>query len=552
MKEQWSISKDKLVSIEDGLICNEETPRIRPTVQTDTCKKLIQCIKFILYLELLLFVGWGCYAIWQTYRVESIEVRVTDSIQESEPRNLHDQRLHLEESPTTTNEFLTQMENLLQAENALSKTVDALQKQLDEERINTASKDPNSRLQNSRESGVELKSSPLSEINVPEMIVVDLGKDIENEEPKVSPNLSKSEENVLEWTFGNGFFVLFPGAFNIKERAQIAENDGSEQSKIPENLPENENEEMIDSAEADRIIEEIAKVLRDAKSAELTEDVATAYQRLSPDDLSKMGIPTPLNVMLTPPAVFVNPDIDTDVNSDDANVDPTVDQDTNGKGLVHIVVNHPEPNPEFQDDFAHENPIGEYVDSPVDESALLDATTDEGQEDTILFPADFVNNPEDDSQVDQPSWTSDEEFVLLEPKFYRDSGIINKRSISDAPVKEQHLWNKRVDDNLNKPKEEVIYNRVSNEGPSLNTQTNRRATSLLDSYIRGEENLLAQEIATVPNHEQQLIKNDLTNFFHKMEILASHIDKLHERYLYFHELNDDYISEEFPSDDLPK
>lgn len=74
----------------------------------------------------------------------------------------------------------------------------------------------------------------------------------------------------------------------------------------------------------------------------------------------------------------------------------------------------------------------------------------------------------------------------------------------------------------------------------------------MDSYIREEEKLLAEEIATVPNREQQLMRNDLNNFFHKMEILASHIDKLHERYLYLHELNDDYISEEFPTDNLTK
>ena len=37
----------------------------------------------------------------------------------------------------------------------------------------------------------------------------------------------------------------------------------------------------------------------------------------------------------------------------------------------------------------------------------------------------------------------------------------------------------------------------------------------------------------------------LENFFARMEVMSSHIDRLHERYMKYNYLNDDYISQEF-------
>ncbi|XP_076669158.1 uncharacterized protein LOC143369285 [Andrena cerasifolii] len=96
MKEQWSISKDKLVALEDGTSRNEEHECAKPAGRSNACKQAIQSIKLILYLVLLMIVGWTCYSIWKPYHAQSIEVKVTDIIQEPKSQNL----LLLKEQPT--------------------------------------------------------------------------------------------------------------------------------------------------------------------------------------------------------------------------------------------------------------------------------------------------------------------------------------------------------------------------------------------------------------------------------------------------------------------
>lgn len=44
------------------------------------------------------------------------------------------------------------------------------------------------------------------------------------------------------------------------------------------------------------------------------------------------------------------------------------------------------------------------------------------------------------------------------------------------------------------------------------------------------------------------LDENLARFYLKMEILSSHIDMLHELYLRRHNLEDDYISQEFLND----
>ena len=96
MKEQWSISKDKLVALEDGTSCNEEQECAKSAGRSNACTQAIQTVKFILYLELLVIVAWACYSIWKPYHVQSMEVKVTDILREPESPNV----ILLEEQPT--------------------------------------------------------------------------------------------------------------------------------------------------------------------------------------------------------------------------------------------------------------------------------------------------------------------------------------------------------------------------------------------------------------------------------------------------------------------
>lgn len=93
----------------------------------------------------------------------------------------------------------------------------------------------------------------------------------------------------------------------------------------------------------------------------------------------------------------------------------------------------------------------------------------------------------------------------------------------------------------------MIFN-VIITGTSLNSLREYRLPEFtLRNTIDEKANLLPRKIATTNDYDQELIQDDLNIFFSRMEMLANHIDKLHERYLRYNELNDDYISEELPS-----
>ena len=96
MKEPWSISKEKLVSLEEGTSRNEEHECAKLARRNYASKQAKQCVKLFLYLGLLMIVAWACYSIWQPYQAQSMEVKVVAIIREPESQNLH----LLEEQPT--------------------------------------------------------------------------------------------------------------------------------------------------------------------------------------------------------------------------------------------------------------------------------------------------------------------------------------------------------------------------------------------------------------------------------------------------------------------
>ncbi|XP_076546926.1 uncharacterized protein LOC143305799 isoform X2 [Osmia lignaria lignaria] len=205
MKEHKSISNDKLVSLEDGLIPNIETSYVKRMVRTTNgCKQLVQCIKFLLYFELLLFVGWAFYAILETYTVKSMEHKITDSIRDSESYNSHSRQLPYEETTIIPSNFLAEMENLLQTESTLTKTLEEqFKKQLHsvETDMNfvTTTEEPN--LKMVEEDHIKAARSPLLMTDVPRLVVEKLEKDFETNESENLLPIKDALEKILEEQF---------------------------------------------------------------------------------------------------------------------------------------------------------------------------------------------------------------------------------------------------------------------------------------------------------------------------------------------------------------
>ncbi|KAG7190513.1 hypothetical protein KM043_006614 [Ampulex compressa] len=118
MKEQLSINKEKLVTLESGFDSIDEEVRVSSSRSGEGCKKLIQYVKLFLYVELALFLAWAGYTLMQTYRVQPIEVKVADNIREAHPQLLLEleytqrqatvppEKHYNEPSTSTTRDFL--------------------------------------------------------------------------------------------------------------------------------------------------------------------------------------------------------------------------------------------------------------------------------------------------------------------------------------------------------------------------------------------------------------------------------------------------------------
>ncbi|KYN39467.1 hypothetical protein ALC56_05960 [Trachymyrmex septentrionalis] len=77
MKQQWSISENNIELLEEGLYQEKQKCIKRIIFKTNCCTQFILYLKLILLLELILFFGWGCYIISQTYLSKVIKNEAT-------------------------------------------------------------------------------------------------------------------------------------------------------------------------------------------------------------------------------------------------------------------------------------------------------------------------------------------------------------------------------------------------------------------------------------------------------------------------------------------
>lgn len=119
-----SVIVDQLISVEEGLVENGKTSCMKHIEVNNTLKRIIECVKLILLLEMLLFIGWGCYTTWQNCRIESMEVNPIDNISKAESENLFDFKrdksiINAVERLNKSNDILT--ENILEFSTEISK-----------------------------------------------------------------------------------------------------------------------------------------------------------------------------------------------------------------------------------------------------------------------------------------------------------------------------------------------------------------------------------------------------------------------------------------------
>ncbi|XP_018313494.1 uncharacterized protein [Mycetomoellerius zeteki] len=77
MKQQWSISENNIELLEEGLYQGKQKCIKRIIYKTNCCTRFILYLKLIFLLEVILFFGWGCYMISQTYLPKVIENEAT-------------------------------------------------------------------------------------------------------------------------------------------------------------------------------------------------------------------------------------------------------------------------------------------------------------------------------------------------------------------------------------------------------------------------------------------------------------------------------------------
>lgn len=74
--------------MEEGLVENGKTSCMKYIEMNNTLKRIIECVKLILLLEILFCIGWGCYTMWENCHIESMEVNAINNIPKTELENL--------------------------------------------------------------------------------------------------------------------------------------------------------------------------------------------------------------------------------------------------------------------------------------------------------------------------------------------------------------------------------------------------------------------------------------------------------------------------------
>ncbi|XP_031841134.2 uncharacterized protein LOC116430742 [Nomia melanderi] len=73
MKEQWSVSNDKLLNLEKGLPYKAENLCVEIVKVNNVYNRTVLGIVLILYLASLSLTGWSCYLVWQISHIRLFE-----------------------------------------------------------------------------------------------------------------------------------------------------------------------------------------------------------------------------------------------------------------------------------------------------------------------------------------------------------------------------------------------------------------------------------------------------------------------------------------------
>ncbi|XP_011645635.1 uncharacterized protein LOC105432493 [Pogonomyrmex barbatus] len=85
MKEQWSISENQLVALEEGRHQHKQVHVKKIEYEPSYCMQCISYLKLIFLLQIILLFGWGCYMILETRIPQRIENKATYIIPERYP-----------------------------------------------------------------------------------------------------------------------------------------------------------------------------------------------------------------------------------------------------------------------------------------------------------------------------------------------------------------------------------------------------------------------------------------------------------------------------------
>lgn len=598
MKEQPAVSMEKLVEEGFSLPNSYETKR-----RLNGREQLIQCLKLILYVELTLLFGWGCYTVFQYYHDQPAEakVEVTSGVEipaspfEREPvKSTDNPTVALDKQLHELELALSRLNNFL-----VSKNVEELQKtdlagSVLEDVFHTT-QTPDSETDASVDSVPETgedevrlaESESATEGSLPE----DSEEPIRNLQVK---DFSESKNKGASIAISLPFLWTIHGLEverNSDERTQSVDRSVDEESStdtshdltvdasVKETDSEGSNYDSVsDSGEYSPYI------WPGTESREDTDDysVALSESMLLDTILSQLG-------SLIPDKSESEQDLAESFDSTAENFDWTAesfDSTADSVGNMPFLQNHwnAEPIEILSQDADNlrvtEDKVSTAISSEEDELSEASSVSesrseqevDEGEKNSREgFNPGFHTQSEIEALHAKSRMTQSQNADQVEKSTERES---KEKTLSDSTEAQgQKLENIGMEDAIilecvanyhsghlvtkDDPYEKYAQyincmNRIMSkrETRSVGSQeeNSNEGYGVQQELLQLKQNLLNKNVYADP----EAFKNKINRFVQKMESLSAHIDRLHTRYLLVNTLDDDYISREIPEEILDK
>ncbi|XP_066598459.1 interaptin-like [Prorops nasuta] len=639
MKESWSLSKEKLMSLEEG---RSQEGNEKFETKGKTCSRLVKFVKLILYLQLAFSVGWTCYSIWQAYGAENENIVIIKTIkaESNVPFSKFDQE-QVNEALIRQEKLALDLVNQFKNEDVISK-INEKDKEIFFIRIDAIDQD-NEPGEYSTEFPVIAedrtfisKNFDSSSTDIASTNVIEKNIDSQESKDKSDSSAHTSKEEILEWNFPFLWSINYAkeksessSSHELISHTTIELSKETSSNEETENTSNDNSGEKTNDANYQELVESITKVIHNYADLSEPTVITKSYGSENSDentsnihsDQSSTESNNDMHLEELHPDSKLEEDIihpieeaqwgSSDYLNDKSVGDSTKDQPILGKNSEEQM-NHDKDddmNIDIQSPLLWTILFG--MDNDADKVAASNEQSEIARGNEEEDKITFINNQEAtiDSEIrntealiksinimltemvkdDRARMIEDFDSILddcinggencdlesdeTEQVFH---GYVHDSAYDDIIANDYYnqqwydrnppVWFSNIRQIEKEIKEEPVNSEANQWTENLGEDLVRRRRSLGETLlhkketllgsqqtdkllreIRKKELLLFERLEKSTGELHEILKDNIQDFYKKMELISKHIDQLHDRYSKLNDIKDDYTSNEFPA-----